>query len=74
MLSFLKIFPGHQVEVLFAQVFRGFHRGVHPVAIKVLRNVAPTESQQSGIVKEIAVLRACRHPHVVQVIPPDVIV
>eukprot|EP00884_Botryococcus_braunii_P005890 jgi/Botrbrau1/15301/Bobra.0096s0004.1 len=60
---------GHPMKLgqgVSGEVFRGFHRGVHPVALKVLRNVAPTESQQTGIVKEIAVLRACRHPHVVQ--------
>jgi serine/threonine protein kinase len=44
------------------------YKGVQPVAIKVIRTITPDESLHEGILKEVSVLRACRHPHVIQVI------
>jgi hypothetical protein len=38
------------------------------VAIKVLNNLHPITSQQDRLAKEVEVLRACRHPHIVAVI------
>lgn len=52
--------------VSFLQVVQGLYRGVHLVAIKILNTVSPEESQNS-LLREVNVLRSCRHPHIVQV-------
>jgi Protein tyrosine and serine/threonine kinase len=49
-----------------SQVVQGLYKGVHPVAVKVLRHVNSDESYDE-VMKEVALLRACRHPHIVQV-------
>eukprot|EP00884_Botryococcus_braunii_P016087 jgi/Botrbrau1/3161/Bobra.0070s0126.1 len=47
------------------EVLQGLYRGIQPVAIKVLNNISPDEHQQEKLLTEVAVLRACRHPHIV---------
>jgi hypothetical protein len=49
------------------QVFKGLYRGIHVVAIKVLHSHIANEELHESILKEVAVLRACRHPHIIQV-------
>eukprot|EP00884_Botryococcus_braunii_P020080 jgi/Botrbrau1/6756/Bobra.0324s0041.1 len=46
------------------QVYKGKYKGCSPVAIKVLEDVTRDTSEE--IMKEIAILNACRHPHIVQ--------
>lgn len=46
-------------------MFKGLYKGAIPVAIKVLDGVAPESADT--ILKEIAMLHACRHPDIVQV-------
>jgi serine/threonine protein kinase len=50
------------------QVFKALYRRVHPVAVKVLKKVHPIDTDRISIMREVAVLRACRHSHIVQVI------
>eukprot|EP00884_Botryococcus_braunii_P016071 jgi/Botrbrau1/3147/Bobra.0070s0114.2 len=47
------------------EVIEGLVRGVQRVAIKVLHNINVDTPRQDKILKEVAVLRACRHPHIV---------
>eukprot|EP00884_Botryococcus_braunii_P016077 jgi/Botrbrau1/3152/Bobra.0070s0118.1 len=45
------------------EVLQGVYQGIQPVAIKVLNNI--TADQKGKLSKEVVVLRACRHPHIV---------
>lgn len=47
-----------------AQVFKAVRGGVQVVAVKVLHDMG--EEQSSNFGHEIAVLKSCRHPNIVQ--------
>jgi hypothetical protein len=50
------------------QVYKGLLHGVHEVAIKVFDiDVADFDLTQSALNTEIAILRSCTNPHIVQV-------
>jgi serine/threonine protein kinase len=44
-------------------VFLGFLHGTTDVAIKVVSS--PTQAQQKSFIKEILILKACRHPNII---------
>jgi hypothetical protein len=56
-----------EMETSLVQVFKGLYRRIHPVAIKILKGVRPDDCVHINILKEVAVLRSCRHSHIVQV-------
>eukprot|EP00884_Botryococcus_braunii_P012609 jgi/Botrbrau1/21349/Bobra.0184s0058.1 len=48
------------------EVFKGMYRKVDTVAIKVLRDFHTDNDAHMSLMKEVTVLRACRHPNIVQ--------
>lgn len=50
------------------QVVQGLLKGVHKVAVKMLHNINSSELM-ANVMREAAIIDACRHPHVVQVSP-----
>jgi hypothetical protein len=62
-MQFMRLVRGYWLS----QVFKGLYRQVHLVAIKILKDVDPSDDDQISIMKEVSVLRACRHSHIVQV-------
>ena len=52
----------------FGRVFRGLRGGVQPVALKVLHDgsaAAAEADDRAAFSREVAILRACRHPNIV---------
>lgn len=50
------------------KVFKGHYKGVIPAAIKVVHVQAMSDQQLKAIMNEVYVLRACRHPHILEVV------
>lgn len=48
------------------QVLQGVFKGVQNVAIKVIHKIYSPDLR-ADIIKEVAIMGACRHPHVIQV-------
>lgn len=51
-----------------SQVVQGIFKGVQKVAIKVLHGIHSADLR-ADVMREAAIMDACRHPHVVQVSP-----
>jgi hypothetical protein len=61
-------YVANALKGLKLQVLKCIYKGVNPIAVKVLHAFRPGETLQEDILKEVQVLRACRHPHIIQVI------
>jgi serine/threonine protein kinase len=49
-------------------VYKGLQEGVHEVAIKVLVNSLADLRKRQTFMREVELLKSCRHSHIVQVI------
>eukprot|EP00891_Asterochloris_glomerata_P006249 jgi/Astpho2/6249/fgenesh1_pg.00088_%23_58_t len=57
--------PWHLGSGGFGDVYRGLWDGLYPVAVKQFRGSSHSEAQAS-IVSELAILKGCRHRHIIQ--------
>jgi hypothetical protein len=56
------------ISLLPLQVYKGLHEGVHEVAIKVLVDWAADVQRHQSFMREVELLKSCRHSHIVQVV------